>query len=195
MIHEKPHLLWSKQAYSYLPSKPMKLLQCLLTDPSPSPSSVPILAHRYCTDLTFPSAIAGVDSKLKRALCWNPTDHCQSWNLHAYGWLRERSYSCICWLHIDLSPQPSIWIKNQEKTLLANELKRIMKGTDGGPKLGRIGHRNLRNSSQELGPVLWKAIAHSRSKYCSPLQHIYEARDAGIENSGTYTSMCSPLST
>ena len=80
--------------------------------------------------------------------------------------------------------------------MLANELKQIIKGTDRGSKLGRVGHRNLLNSSQELGPV-WKArIAHSRSKYCSPPStSSYEAGDAGIENSGTYTSMCSPFST
>jgi hypothetical protein len=60
------------------------LYQC---HPQPPVAAVP-------TD-TFPRAMAAVDTKLEQTLCWNPTDHGQSWILHAYGWLRERSCSCF----------------------------------------------------------------------------------------------------
>ena len=87
---------------------------------------------------TYPSAIGGVDTKLKRTLCWNPPDHRQSWTLHAYGWLRERSCSRLYCLHahyINITQWAFSPTKHMDKesgeNIACNALKLILHGADG----------------------------------------------------------------
>ena len=95
--HEKSHPLWSKQS---LTSEADHALTMLVNGSLIFAFISAIPSHRYCCAHRHISERHGwVDTKLKRTLCWNPADHNQSWNLHPYGWLRVKSYSCIYGLH------------------------------------------------------------------------------------------------